>query len=184
MKVLVQQRGAMAQFGLGLLVGGVITLLVLALSLRLLSRAPQTDTNTRSGELPDLTLSLTRDLLQRLIDESLRDVSLPLVSLRDPYVQLEPDAILVVRMRGDTVLLGAQMIVLRMRVVPAETGVRVVTQQADVGGMVNLVGPLTERLDQQINAELAQRLAFAEQFRVLSVGGNDQEVTITARMRD
>jgi hypothetical protein len=184
MKALLRPRGAMAQFGLGMLVGGLITLLALVLSLRLLSRAPQSSASSRSGELPDLTLSLTRDLLQRLIDDSLRDVSLPLVSLRDPYVQLEPDALLVVRLRGDTVLLGAQTIVLRMRVVPAETGVKVVTQQADVGGMLDLAGPLTERLDQQINAELAQRLAFAEQFQVLSVGGSDQEVTITARMRD
>ncbi|HEY0604146.1 MAG TPA: hypothetical protein VGD58_14605 [Herpetosiphonaceae bacterium] len=173
----------MAQFGLGLLAGGLLTLILLSVLLRLLGRTPEPVTPARSSELPDLTLSLTRELLQRLIDDSLRDVSLPLISLRDPSVQLEPDAILVVRMRGDTVLLGAQMIVLRMRVVPAATGVQVVTQAADVGGLLDLAGPLTERLDQQINAELAQRLAFAEQFEVLSVDGTVDEVTITARMK-
>jgi hypothetical protein len=174
----------MAQFGLGLLAGGLLTLILLSLLLRLMGRAPEPVTPTRSGELPDLTLVLTRELLQRLIDDSLRDLSLPLISLRDPNVQLEPGAILVVRMRGDTVLLGAQMIVLRMRVVPAETGVQVATEAADVGGLLDLAGPLTERLDQQINAELAQRLAFAEQFQVLNVDGTADEVTITARMKE
>lgn len=174
----------MAQFGLGLLAGGLLTLIILSVILRLLSRSPEPAMPARSAELPDLTLSLTRELLQRLIDDSLRDVSLPLISLRDPQVQLEPNAILVVRMRGDTVLLGAQMIVLRMRLVPGETGVQVVTEGADVSGMIDLAGPLTERLDQQINAELAQRLAFAEQFQVLSVGGTGDEVTVTARMKE
>lgn len=174
----------MAQFGLGLLAGGLLTIILLSLLLRLLGRAPEPTVPARSSELPDLTLSLTRELLQRLIDDSLRDVSLPLISLRDPHVQLEPGAILVVRMRGDTVLLGGQMIVLRMRVVPAATGVQVVTEAADVGGLVDLVGPLSQRLDQQINAELAQRLAFAEQFEVLSVDGTSDEVTITARMKE
>lgn len=174
----------MAQFGLGMLIGGLLTLIILAVVLRLLSRSPQINPPARSGELPDLTLALTRDLLQRLIDESLRDVSLPLISLRDPYVELEPNAVLVVRMRGDTVLLGAQMIVLRMRVVPAEAGVQVVTEAADVSGLGDLTGPLTGRLDQQINTELAQRLAFAQQLQVLSVGGTTEEVTITARMKE
>lgn len=173
----------MAQFGLGLLAGGLLTIILLSVLLRLLGRAPEPAAPTRSGELPDLTLSLTRELLQRLIDDSLRDVSLPLISLRDPQVQLEPGAILVVRLRGDTVLLGAQMIVLRMRVVPAATGVQVATEAADVSGLIDLAGPLTERLDQQINAELAQRLAFAEQFEVLSVDGTSDEVTVTARMK-
>ncbi|MBV9788742.1 MAG: hypothetical protein JOZ51_11240 [Chloroflexi bacterium] len=174
----------MAQFGLGLLAGGLLTIILLSVLLRLLGRAPEPITPTRSSDLPDLTLALTRELLQRLIDDSLRDVSLPLISLRDPNVQLEPGAILVVRMRGDTVLLGGQMIVLRMRVVPAETGVQVTTEAADVGGMLDLAGPLTERLDQQINADLAQRLAFAEQFEVLSVDGTTDEVMITARMKE
>jgi hypothetical protein len=137
-----------------------------------------------TNELPDLTLSLTRDLVQRLIDDSLHDVSLPLVTLRDPYVQLEPGAIVNVRLRGDTVLLGGQMIVLRMRVIPAETGVKVITEAADVGGLVDLAGPMTARLDQQINTELAQRLAFADQFQVLRVGGTAQEITIDAQMKD
>ncbi|HEX6291011.1 MAG TPA: hypothetical protein VFZ66_17630 [Herpetosiphonaceae bacterium] len=174
----------MAQFGLGLLVGGLLTLLVLTITLRLLMRAPEQKLLAASGELPDLTLSLTRDLLQRLIDEGLRDVSLPLVTLRDPYVQLDPGALLIVRLRGDTVLLGGQTIVLRMRIVPAQSGVQVVTEAADVSGLVNLAGPLTQRLDQRINAELAQRLDFAGQFEVLDVGGSTQEVTVTARMRE
>jgi hypothetical protein len=174
----------MAQFGLGLLIGGVLTLLVLMLTARLLNRAPERADRARSDEIPDLTLSLTRDLVQRLIDDSLHDVSLPLVTLRDPYVQLEPGAIVQVRLRGDTVLLGGQMIVLRMRVIAGEAGVQVITEAADVGGLINLAGPLTSRLDQQINAELAQRLAFADQFHVLYVGGTAQEITIDARMKN
>ena len=174
----------MAQFGLGLLVGGVLTLLVLMLTLRLLIGAPERVDLARSDELPDLTLSLTRDLVQRLIDDSLRDVALPLVTLRDPYVQLEPGALVSVRLRGDTVLLGGQMIVLRMHVIAAEAGVKVITEAADVGGLVNLAGPLTARLDRQINTELAQRLAFADQFQVLYVGGTAQAITIDARMKD
>ena len=97
----------MAQFGLGVVVGGLATLIVLALTLRLLMRSPEQAALTPSAELPDLSLSLTRDLLQRLIDDGLRDVSLPLITLRDPYVQLEPGGILVVRLRGDTVLVHA-----------------------------------------------------------------------------
>ncbi len=174
----------MAQFGLGVLVGGVATLIVLMLTLRLLMRTPEQAALTQSAELPDLTLSLTRDVLQRLIDDGLRDVSLPLIALRDPYVQLEPGGILIVRLRGDTVLLGGQMIVLRMRIVPTETGVQVITEAADVGGLIDLAGPLTARLDQQVNAELARRLDFADQFQVLKVDGTTQEVMITARMKE
>jgi|GEM_PF-6906982 len=173
----------MSNFALGMLVGGVLAVLLLALLLRLLGRSAAVPmTESRPGN-PELILTLNRDLLQRLIDDSLRDVEIPLVTLRDPRVQLEPDAILVVRLRGDTVLLGGQAIVLRMRLVPATAGVGVVTESADVGILGNVAGPLTNRLDELINAELAQRLAFASEFEVLAIDGTTEEVTITAQLR-
>lgn len=172
----------MVLFGLGMLAGGLLTLILLALLLRIANagQAP-TQESERTGS-PELSVTLSRDLLERLIDESLQDVALPLVTLRDPRIELEPDAVLVVRLRGDTVLLGAQSIVLRTRLVPAASGIRVVTESAEVGVLGNIAGPLTARLDEQINAELARRLAFAEQFEVLSVGGTLSEVVVNARL--
>jgi hypothetical protein len=173
----------MGSFTLGLVAGGLLTLLILMLLLRLSSRSVRVPTNVSQPGLPDLTLSLSRDLLHRLVVDGLRDVSLPLVTLRDPYVQLEPDAVLVVRLRGDTILLGGQMIVLRMRLVPAATSVRIVTQTADVGRLGNIAGPLTALLDQRLNLELAQRLAFASQFEILAVHGTTDEIMISARLK-
>jgi hypothetical protein len=173
----------MEPFGIGILVGVVLAIVVFMITVRLLGRPqlPIADANTG---FPDLTLSLNRDLLQRLIDDSLRDVQLPLVSLRDPNVQLEPGGVLVLRMRGDTVLLGAQPIALRMQLLPATTGIRVQTTSADVGVLGDVAGPLTQRLDEQINAELARQLSFAEGWEVLEVGGTTEEVVINARLRE
>ncbi len=174
----------MALFALGILVGGLLTLVLLALTLRIMNRAQVLINPTASAGNPELTVTLSHDLLQRLIDDSLRDVALPLVTLRDPRIELEPDAVLVLRLRGDTVLLGGQAIVLRMRLTPAPAGVQVTTQTAEVGFLGNVAGPLTASLDAQINQELARRLAFAEQFEVLDVSGTTREVFIQARLRD
>lgn len=177
----------MAFFGLGLLVGGVLTVLLLALLLRVIG-ATQRELPplpaARWDDEPDLTLTLGRDLLLQLIRDGLRDLTLPLVQLRDPRIVLEPDALLQLTVRGDTALLGGQLIVLRMRIVPAELGVRVVTESAELRGLGDVAGPLTARLDQRINAALAEQLALAERFKVLDVGGTDSAVTITARLRD
>lgn len=173
----------MEGFGIGILVGVVLAIVVFLVTVRLLGRSQLPIAGAGSG-FPDLTLSLNRDLLQRLIDDSLRDAQIPLVSLRDPNVQFEPGGVLVLRMRGDTVLLGAQPIVLRMQILPATTGVRVQTTSADVGVLGNVAGPLTAQLDAQINAELARQLSFAEQWEVLEVGGTTEEVVITARLRE
>lgn len=174
----------MALFGLGMLVGGLLTILLLVVTLRIMGRGQVLPGTTAKNGFPELTVSLSRDLLQQLVDDSLRDVSIPLVTLRDPNVGLEPDGVLVIRMRGDTVLLGAQPIVLRMRLLPAESVVQVRTESADVGFLGDIAGPLTNRLDDEINAELARRLAFADQFQVLGVGGTTQEVVVQALMRD
>ena len=175
----------MVLFGTGLLAGGLLTILLLALTLRLMSRgADITPAPAASGGAPELTVTLSRDLLERLIDDSLRETTIPLVTLRDPRVELADDAALLIRLRGDTVLLGAQPIVLRMRVQPAATGIAVATESADVGFLGNVAGPLTARLDAAINAELAQRLAFAEQFEVLDVAGDTSEVVVRARLRE
>jgi hypothetical protein len=106
------------------------------------------------------------------------------VSLRDPYLELEDGGVLVVRMRGDTVLLGAQPITLRMQIVPAEVGVGVATTSADVGVFGNIAGPLTDQLDLSINAELARRLAFASDFDVTGVDGTTDAVVVTARLKE
>jgi hypothetical protein len=174
----------MVLFGLGMLVGGLLTLVLLALLLRLTNGVQALPSSGARSALPELSVTLSRELLTRLIDDSLQDVALPLVSLRDPQIELEPNAVLVVRLRGDTVLLGAQAIVLRTRLVPAVSGVRVVTESAEVGVLGNIAGPLTARLDAQINAELARRLAFAEQFEVLEVSGNSTEVVVNAQLKE
>ncbi len=174
----------MALFGLGILLGGLLTIVLLALTLRIMNRAQTLANPTGKAGNPELTVALSDDLLQRLIDDSLRDVTLPLVTLRDPHVELEPAAILVLRLRGDTVLLGAQAIVLRMRLTPAPSGVQISTETAEVGFLGNVTGPLTATLDAQINQELARRLAFAEQFEVLDVSGTTHEVLVRARLRD
>lgn len=174
----------MTLFGLGMLAGGLLTLLLLTLLLRITNGVRGLPDSGASNGAPELSVILSRDLLQRLIDDSLQEVTLPLVTLRDPRIELEPNAILVMRLRGDTVLLGAQAIVLRMRVAPAGSGVRVVTESAEVGVLGNIAGPLTAQLDEQINAELARRLAFAEQFDVLAVTGTTGEVVVNARLRE
>jgi hypothetical protein len=173
----------MTLFGIGLLAGGVLTILLLALTLRLMNRAQLVQPPPALRGAPELTVTLTRDLLERLIDDSLANVALPLVTLRDPHLELEPDAVLVIRLRGDTALLGAQLIVLRMRMLPAAAGIAVQTESADVGILGNVAGPLTARLDATLNAELARRLAFAGQFEVLEVAGDRSEVTVRARLR-
>lgn len=174
---------AWTSFAIGVLVGAVLVPLVFALAVRLLAQTPEPITVPPSG-LPDATITLSRDALSRMIDDALQETTIPLVSLRDPQLQLEPDAMLVLRMRGDTVLLGAQPIVLHMRVVPAANGVQVRTEQAEVGGALNIAGALTARLDESINADLAERLQFGEQFEVLSVASTTDALTIEARLRD
>lgn len=174
----------MALFGLGILVGGILTIVLLALTLRIMNRAQAIIDPSASTGNPEITVTLSQGLLQRLIDDSLRDVALPLITLRDPRVELEPDAVIVLRLRGDTVLLGAQAIVLRMRLSPAPAGVQVATETAEVGFLGNVAGPLTATLDEQINEELARRLAFAGQFEVLDVSGTTREVLVQARLRD
>lgn len=172
----------MLNFGLGMLAGGLLTILVIVVVLRVQARSPELPASLGESGPPELTLLLSRDLLQRLVDDALQNVSLPLVSLRDPYLELESGGVLVIRMRGDTALLGAQSITLRMRIVPAEVGVGVVTESADVGVFGNVAGPLTSRLDESINAELARRLAFAADFAVTGVDGTTDEVIVAARL--
>lgn len=179
----------MVEFGLGMLCGGVLAVLPLALVLRLVGMTQRRRADVQPaaepwGSQPELTLTLRRQLLQRLIAEGLRGLSLPLVELRDPQIQLEPDAVLKLVVRGDTALLGGQLVVLRMRIVPAPLGVQVVTESAGMQGLGEMAGPLTAKLDQRINALLAERMALAERFEVLSVDGTDEAVTVTARLRD
>lgn len=174
---------AWTSFAIGVVVGAVLVPLVFALAVRLLAQTPEPLVVPLSG-LPDATITLSRDALSRMIDDALQETTIPLVSLRDPQLQLEPDAVLVLRMRGDTVLLGAQTIVLYMRVVPAANGVQVRTEQAEVGGALNIAGALTARLDEQINADLAKRLTFGEQFEVLSVTSAADALTIESRLRE
>jgi hypothetical protein len=162
----------------------LLTPLLLGLALRLFTRPSQPVVTLPPSGLPDATFTLSREALQRMIDDALQDVSIPLVSLRDPQLELEPDAVLVLRMRGDTVLLGAQPIVLRMRLVPTAEGIGVQTQSAEVGGRINIAGGLTQQLDARINAALAQRLSFGDQFEVLSTGGSTEAIMIEARLRD
>jgi hypothetical protein len=170
-------------FAIGVVVGAVLVPLVFALAVRLLAQTPEPITVPPSG-LPDAMITLSRDALSRMIDDALQETTIPLVSLRAPQLQLEPNAVLVLRMRGDTVLLGAQTIVLHMRVVPAANGVQVRTEQAEVGGVLNIAGALTARLDEGINADLAERLNFGDQFEVLSVASATDALTIEARLRD
>lgn len=181
----------MVEFGLGLICGGLLAVLLLALLLRLVA-ATQRSTPHGSlthataepwGSQPEITLTLSRQLLQRQIAEGLRGLALPLIELRDPQIQLEPDAVLKLVVRGDTALLGGQLVTLRMRIVPAPVGVRVVTESAGMPGLGEVAGPLTAKLDQRINAVLAERMALAEPFEVLGVGGTDEALTVTARLR-
>ncbi len=174
----------MTLFGLGMLAGGLLTLLLLVLVLRITNRVGELSDGGDSNAAPELSVILSRDLLQRLIDDSLQEVTLPLVTLRHPRIELESGALVVMRLRGDTVLLGAQAIVLRMRVTPASSGVRVVTESAEVGVLGDVAGPLTTQLDEQINAELARRLSFVEQFDVFEVTGTASEVVVNARLRE
>ncbi len=178
-----RQQFSMLNFGLGMLAGGVITLLVIIVVARGLARVPAIPEAALDAGPPELTVALSRDLLQRLVDDALQDVRLPLVSLRDPRVDLETGGVLVLRMRGDTVLLGAQPITLRMQIVPAEVGVAVATTSADVGVFGNVAGPLTAQLDEAINAELALRLNFAADFAVTDVDGTTADVIIAARLK-
>jgi hypothetical protein len=168
----------------GILLGALIAALLFGIALRLFARSSPPVAPQAASGLPDATFTLSREALQRLIDDALRDMSIPLVSLRDPTVQLEPGGVIVLHMRGDTVLLGAQPVVLRMWVVPTADGVGVQTERAEVGGSFNIAGGLTERLDERINADLAQRLSFAEQFEVLAVDGTTDAITVEARLRE
>ncbi len=169
-------------FALGVVVGVILVPLLLALGLRIVTRAPEPIAMPSSG-LPDATFTFSRDALGRMIDDALQETTIPLVSLRDPQVQLEPGAVLVLRMRGDTALLGAQTIVLRMRVVPTANGVQVRTERADVGGGLSIAGALTARLDERINADLAKRLAFADQWDITHVDGSTDAMIVEARLR-
>ncbi len=180
---MIESRIALSSLGVGIIIGSLLTLAVLVLALRLLTRDPQPVTPSLQPGLPNVTLALSRDALQHLIDDALHDVSIPLVTFRDPYVQLEPDALLVLRLRGDTALLGAQTIMLRMRVVPMDQGVGVITESADVGGRLNITGSLIQRLDEHINAELAQRFPFTDQLEVLNINSTSDELLIEARLQ-
>lgn len=162
--------------------GVLITLIVLGLIVRIAGSRQPAIIPVQSG-LPDLTITLTRELLQQLVAESLQNVSIPLVQLSTPSIELQPDALLILQVRGDTVLLGGQLITLRLRVVPAATGVQVQTESADVSGLGNVAAPITQQLDDQINAELARRLAFAEQFEVMDVRSTTSELIVEARLR-
>ncbi len=169
-------------FALGVLVGVILVPLLFGLALRLVARGGEPLVVSPSG-LPDATFTFSRDALQQMIDDALEETTIPLVSLRDPQLQLEPAGLLVLRLRGDTALLGAQTIVLRMRVVPAASGVQVRTERAEVGGGLNITGVLATRLDERINAALAQRLAFAEQWEVVGVDASTDTLTVEARLR-
>lgn len=168
-------------FALGMLAGAVVVLLVLLLAARMSGKAPAPA--PRSSALPELTLSITRELTQRIIDDGLSGVSIPLVTLRDPYVQLEPGGTIVLRLRGDTALLGAQTIVLHLRVEPAGHGVRLATSSATVPGLGSVAGALTDGLDRVVNAQLADRLSFGQDWEVLSVDGDEQAIEVLARLR-
>jgi len=170
-------------FALGVVVGVVLALLVLGLVLRIGGRSLDPFVAQPASDLPDATFTFSRDALSRMIDDALAETTIPLVSLRDPQLQLEPGAVLLLRMRGDTALLGAQTIVLRMRVVPAPNGIQVQTERAEVGGGLSIAGALTARLDERINADLAQRLALMEQFEVLRVDGSTDAISVEARLR-
>jgi hypothetical protein len=169
-------------FALGVLVGVIFVPFLLGLVLRVVGRSPEPIAVSPSG-LPDATFTFSRDVLQRMIDDALQEATIPLISLHDPQLQLEPGGVLVLRMRGDTALLGAQTIVLRMRVVPAANGVQVRTERAEVGGGLNIAGALTARLDERINADLAKRLAFVDQWDITHVDGSTDAVIVEARLR-
>ena len=160
--------------------GVVLVLLLMLLTVRAAGKA--LELAPHSNALPDLTLSVTRELTQRLVDDALHDIKLPLVTVRDPYVQLEPGGVVVLQLRGDTALLGAQTIVLRLRVEPAGSGVRVASELATVQGLGSVPAALTDRLDQAINAQLSNQLSFAEGWEVLSVGGDEQAIEVRARL--
>jgi hypothetical protein len=167
---------------LGLLLGTVLTLMALVLIFWLLTGAPEVEPPVAQAGVPDMTLTLSRDAIQHMVDESLDEVAVPLVTLHDPSVELEPDAVVVLRVRGDTVLLGSQLIVLRMRVIPAGQSVNVVTEAADVGGRFNIAGPLTQQLDDQINAQLTERFSLGEKFEVLNVDSTTDAMLLEARV--
>jgi len=177
-------RTMISSFVIGIVVGSFVTLAVLGLMTRLLTRDPSSVPPASQSGPPAVTITLPQDTLQYLIDDALADVSIPLVTLRDPYVQLEPDALMVLRLRGDTALLGGQTIVLRMRIVALDGRLGVVTESADIGGRINVTGTLTQQLDEQINAVLAERFALGDQLVVTSVGGTTDEITIEAHLRE
>jgi hypothetical protein len=170
----------MITFALGMLGGVVLVLLLMLLAVRVAGKA--LDPAPHSNALPDLTLSVTRELTQRLVDDALREIRLPLVTMRDPYVQLEPGGVVVLRLRGDTALLGAQTIVLRLRVEPAGSGVRVASESAMVQGLGSVPAALTDRLDQTINAQLCKHLGFGRGWEVLSVDGDEHAIEVRARL--
>lgn len=169
---------------IGIGIGMLLAPLLLGVALRMFARTPDPiSTQSLSGP-HDVVVTISREAIGRMLDDALHELSLPLVSFRDPQIQLEPDAMVVLRMRGDTALLGAQPVVLRMRVVPTATGVGVRTESAEVGGAINVVGELTEQLDERINAELSERLRLPDQFEVVHIGGSTDAVTIETRLRN
>lgn len=170
---------------LGILIGGVLLLSLLLLALRLWKRPPLLPAAAPAAALdfPDLTLTLSRDFVQHIVTETVRDLAIPLVSLRDAHVELAPDAGLSILVRGDTALLGAQLIKLQLRVIATPDGVRVHTIAVHIPGLGNVAGPLAAQLDQRLNAALRTRLAAFDQFHMMHVQGTADGLTISAQRR-
>lgn len=181
MRAWVRQRLLLPGFGWGVLAGVLLTLALLLIALRWLSSAAPPPPAPAVGP-PEVRVSLSHALLERLIADALAEVQVPLVTLRDPRLSLGDDGRFALQLRGET-LLGAQPITLQMRVVPAAVGVGVLTERAELGGLSTGASPLTQRLDAAINAQLARQLAFAQDFAVTGVDSSAGEVVVTARLR-
>lgn len=182
MRAWLRQRLLLPGFGRGVLAGVLLTLALLLIALRLLSFVAAPLPPVPAAGPPEVRVSLSRALLERLIADALAEVQVPLVTLRDPRLALGDGGRFALQLRGET-LLGAQPITLQMRVVPAAVGVGVLTERAELGGLSASASPLTQRLDAAINAQLARQLAFAQDFAVTGVDSSAGEVVVTARLR-
>ncbi len=176
-------RITMSSFVLGIVVGSLVMLVALSLTVQLLTRDPLSVPPVTQPGSSDLTIVLPRDTLRYLIDDALANVEVPLVTVHESELLLEPGALVVLHLHGDAALLGAQTVVLRTRIVPLDGRLGVATESAVIGGRINVTGSLTQQLDEQINAILVERLPLDDRLEIVGVDGTADEIIIEAQLR-